>query len=129
VEAWCYAGTIPQVQTAVAQLRAINDPIALVPVRTLVPPVVFEVYGDLDKGGVTPVSIIWGGDEDRNRFELSSIKRREGSATLFAVPKLYIRTTLVTMDGIGDQKPPSPGKVQTQPKPEQNEHLLTPAGL
>jgi hypothetical protein len=106
IEAWCYAGLIPQVQTALDQVRAINEPIALVPVRTLVPPFVFEVERDLNKGGVTPVLIIWGDDQDKNRFEITGIKARSGDPRLFIVPRLYVKTTLVTMDGIGNQKPP-----------------------
>jgi hypothetical protein len=108
VEAWCHAGLIPPVQTAIEQVRAINEPIALVPVRTLFPPFVFEVEHDLTKGGVTPVLITWGDDQDKNRFELISIKTREGRASLFTVPSLYVKTTLVTMDGIGPQKVAKP---------------------
>jgi len=104
VEAWCYPGLLPKVQNALGQLRAINEPMALVPVRTLVPPFVFEVTDALGKGGVTPVLIAWGGDQEKSRFELLSVKTREGNASLFTVPKLYVKTTLVTMDGIGNQK-------------------------
>lgn len=105
VEAWCYPGVLPKVQGALAQLRVINEPIALVPVRTLVPPFVFEVSDSLNRGGVTPVLITWGGDVEKNRFALLSVKTRAGNANLFTVPKLYVKTTLVTMDGIGTQKP------------------------
>jgi hypothetical protein len=104
-EAWCYAGPLPLVEKALAQLRIVNEPMALVPVRTLVPPFVFEVNDSLGKGGVTPLAMAWGGDGEKSRFDLLGIKTREGKASLFMVPKLYVKTTLVTMDGIGDQKP------------------------
>jgi hypothetical protein len=120
VEVWCYSGPLPKVQNALAQLRAINEPIALVPVRNLVPSFVFEVNDALSKGGVTPLLISWGDDADKNRFELLSLKSREGKPSLFAVPKLYVKTTLVTMDGIGNQKPPE----AIQPiKPALHPHL------
>ena len=100
VDAWCYPGLLAPVETALSQLRMINEPIALVPVRTLLPPFVFEINDALARGGVTPLLISWGDNEDKNRFELLSIKTREGKASLFTVPKLYIKTTLVTMDGM-----------------------------
>jgi hypothetical protein len=112
VNAWCYAGALPKVQTALTAVRAINEPVALVPVRTLVPTFVYEVYDDLVKGGVTPLAIDWGDEHDKSYFDLISIKSREGKTTLFTVPKLYIKTTLVTMDGmlapVKDQEKQSP---------------------
>jgi hypothetical protein len=106
VDAWCYPTPIPKVIGAMTQLRAINDPIALVPVRELVPPFVFEIWDSLIKSGGTPLLITWGDEQDKNRFELLSIKTREGRADLFTVPRLYVKTTLITMDGIGNQKAP-----------------------
>ena len=44
VEAWCVNGTLPKMQAAMERLRAINEPMALVPVRSLVPPLVFPIY-------------------------------------------------------------------------------------
>jgi len=106
VEAWCFNGPLPKVQTAMEELRKINEPIALVPVRTLVPPIVFPVYDGLIKGGVTPVSIVWGEGRDKNYFSLVSVKTRDGNPSLFAIPKLYVKTTLITMDGITNPAPP-----------------------
>jgi hypothetical protein len=96
-EAWCYAGPIPQVQNALTQLRAMNEPMALVPVRTLVPPLVFEINASLLRGGVTPVRISWGDPQDKSEFELLSLKQRRGEANLFTVPRLFVKTTLITM--------------------------------
>jgi hypothetical protein len=106
IEAWCATGLLPQVQTAMEQLRKINEPIALVPVRILVPPIVFPIYDALARGGVTPVLITWGSDRDRNHFAFVSAKTRDGKLDLFTVPKLYMKTTLVTMDGITNPAPP-----------------------
>jgi hypothetical protein len=122
VEAWCATAPAPKVHEALDRLREINEPIALVPVRSLVPPFVFEVVSDLAKGGVTPIDITWGDDQDKNRFSVVSVKTREGRAKLFSIPPLYVKTTLVTMDGIGSQKPPGELKPQTEtvvplPKP------------
>jgi hypothetical protein len=116
VNAWCHAGPVPKVQNALEAVRAINEPIALVPVRTLVPTFVYEVYDDLVKGGVTPLAIDWGDQRDKSYFELVGIKSREGKTTLFTVPKLYLKTTLVTMDGML-----SPVKDQEK-HPEQAHH-------
>jgi len=100
VEAWCFNGPVPKIQAAMDQLRKINEPIALVPVRTMVPPIIFPIYDALAKGGSTPVVITWGGNQDRSHFSFVSAKTREPKSDLFAVPKLYVKTTLVTMDGI-----------------------------
>jgi hypothetical protein len=115
VEAWCCMTPLPKVRDALARLREINEPIALVPVRSLTPAFVFEVVDDLAKGGVTPVDITWGDDADKNHFALLSVKTREGRSKLFEVPSLYVKTTLVTMDGIGSQKPPGVLKPQSEP--------------
>jgi len=105
VEAWCYAGPLPKVQAAVEHLRTVNGPMALVPVRTIVPDFIFPVYDALVKGGVTPVLITWGGDKDKNHFRFVETNTRDGKLSLFTIPKLYMKTTLVTMDGMTDQQP------------------------
>jgi hypothetical protein len=104
VDAWCSTSPLTTVQDAMERLRTINEPVALVPVRILVPPFVFTVYDALVKGGVTPVSITWGVDEEKNQFTFVEAKKREGKPSLFAVPSTYNKTTLVTMDGMIDQK-------------------------
>jgi hypothetical protein len=104
VEAWCANGPLPKLQAAIERLRAINEPMALVPVRTIVPDFVFPVYDALVKGGVTPVLIAWGGEKDKNSFRFIEAKTLDGKPGLFTVPKLYMKTTLITMDGIIDQK-------------------------
>jgi hypothetical protein len=114
VEAWCYNGPLPKVQAAVERLRAINEPIALVPVRTIVPDFIFPVYAALVKGGVTPVLITWGGDQDKNSFRFLEAKTRDGKLSLFTVPKLYMKTTLITMDGLINQQP-APADRKTAP--------------
>jgi len=100
VEAWCFNGPLPKVQAAMDQLRRINEPIALVPVRTLVPPLVFPLYDALVKGGSTPLLITWGDARDKSHFSFVSAKTRDPKPELFAIPKLYVKTTLITMDGI-----------------------------
>jgi hypothetical protein len=120
VEAWCYAGPLPKLQAAVERLRAINEPIALVPVRTIVPDFVFPVYDGLVKGGVTPVLIVWGGDKDKNSFRFVEAKTRDGKLSLFTVPKLYIKTTLITMDGLIDQQPAHAERKKAPAKTWQN---------
>jgi len=104
VEAWCYSGPLPKLQAAVECLRAINEPMALVPVRTIVPDFVFPVYDALVRAGVSPVLITWGGDKDKNSFRFIEANTRDGKPGLFTVPKLYMKTTLISMDGLVDQK-------------------------
>ena len=121
--AWCYAGPIVQVQEAFDQLKTVNEPIALVPVRDLVPDFIFAVNDSLSRGGVTPLKIMWGDGANQNSFELLSIKNHEGNVALFSVPKVYVKTTLITMDGIGDQKPPGVYEPIKPPKARASAHL------
>ena len=121
--AWCYAGPVVQVQEAYDQLKTVNEPIALVPVRNLVPDFIFAVNESLSRGGVTPLKIMWGDGSNQNYFELQSIKNREGSVSLFSVPNVYMKTTLITMDGIGDQKPPGVYEPINPPKARASAHL------
>lgn len=104
VEAWCASDPLPKVQAAMERLRVINEPMALVPVREVVPSLVFPVYDALLKGGVTPVLITWGGERDKNHFSFVSVQTRDYKPVLFTIPSLYMKTTLVTMDGMIDQK-------------------------
>ena len=120
VEAWCYAGPLPKLQAAIERLRVINEPMALVPVRTIIPDFVFPVYDALVKGGVTPVLIAWGGDNDKNHFRFVEAQTRDGKLSLFAVPKLYMKTTLITMDGFMDKQPVNPQHQSAPPKTWQN---------
>ena len=105
VEAWCGAGLLPKVLDAVAKLREMNGPMALVPIRTIAPDFIFPVYDALTKGGVTPLEINWGDPAAAGHFMFLEARTREAKPVLFAVPKLYIKTTLVTMDGMLNQKP------------------------
>lgn len=107
IDAWCTPGLHAPVEHAVIVLRAVNEPMALVPMRNLMPPLAFVAWNALTKGGVTPVLMTWGSNEDKNRVALVSVKQREGKLSYFQVPKLYVKTTLVTMDGIANQKQPA----------------------
>ena len=100
VDAWCYAGPLPAVRAAFEKIRAMNEPMALVPVRTLVPAFLFTVYDSLAKGGSTPVLVTWGAADDKNKFSLAKETTRDNKPEVFSIPKLYIKTTLITMDGI-----------------------------
>lgn len=113
IDAWCAAGLQASVEHAELVLRAVNEPMALVPVRNFMPPLAFVAWDALTRGGVTPVLMTWGSDEDKNRVALVSVKQREGKLSYFEVPKLYVKTTLVTMDGIGNQKQPAPRQGET----------------
>jgi len=105
IKAWCYPGLLPKLQAAVEILRTVNEPMALVPVRTVVPDTIFPVYDALVKGGVTPVLITWGDEHNLNHFRFIEARTRDGQLKLFTVPKLYVKTTLVTMDGMIDSQP------------------------
>jgi hypothetical protein len=121
--AWCYAGPIVQVQEAYDQLKTVNEPIALVPVRNLVPDFIFAVNESLSRGGVTPLKIVWGDGSNQNYFVLTGIRNRTGSVSLYSVPREYMKTTLITMDGIGDQKPPGVYEPIHPPKERASAHL------
>ncbi len=108
VEAWCFNGPLPKIQAAVDRIHAINEPMALVAIRTLIPPFVFPVFGALVRGGVTPVVISWGAQQQKNSFAFVETKTRTTKPDVFSVPKLYMKTTLVSMDGLLD--PPADEK-------------------
>ena len=104
VEAWCFNGPLPKVQAAIDRLQVINEPMSLVALRTVVPPFVFPVFRALTKGSVTPLQINWGTNREKNSFAFVEGVTKEAKPTLFIVPKLYMKTTLVSMDGLIDQK-------------------------
>ena len=87
IDAWCTAGLQPPLERAIATLKEINEPMALVPVRELVPPLVFVAWSTLTKGGVTPIEMKWGGDADANRFAFVSAKTAGGQGQLFPDPE------------------------------------------
>ena len=120
VEAWCYNGLMPKVQAAIDRIRTVNEPIALVPVRTIAPDFIFPVYDALVKGGVTPVLINWGDQQDRSSFRFLKAETRDGKLSLFTVPKLYIKTTLITMDGLTNEQPAPEARKSPPAKTWQN---------
>lgn len=120
IEAWCEPRLVPEVEQALATLEVINEPMALVPVRNFMPPLAFVAWKALSKAGVTPVLMTWGSDTEFNRFELGATKHRDGRVDDFRVPKAYIKTTIITMDGIGTQG------VQGTPRPMPAKPLANP---
>ena len=117
IDAWCSPHAIPEVEQALAILKEMNEPMALVPVRPLMPPLVFVAWQALHKAGVSPVELTWGSDTEFNRMTLVSVQRREGRVSDFQVPKVYVKTTLVTMDGIGNQRAQGTHRRDENPAP------------
>ena len=115
VEAWCYAGPVPKVQAALDRLRGMSEPLALVPVRNIVPDFIFPVFAALTRGGVTPLLITWGDGSNQNFFRLVDTTTRDGKLSLFTVPKLYVKTTLITMDGLLNQPASTPDRTTSAP--------------
>ncbi len=103
IDAWCSPKSMPAVEQALATLKEMNEPMALVPVRMLVPPLIFVAWQSLHKAGVSPVQLTWGADTEFNQMTLVGVRQREGKVSDFQVPKFYVKTTLVTMDGIDGQ--------------------------
>ncbi len=103
---------LPRVTAAVARLREVDEPITLVPIRTVVPDFIFPVYDALGKSGLTPVQINWGSDTEKGEFRLIEQKTRSYEAKLFTVPTLYRQTTLITLDGMIPEQP-MPGSRST----------------
>jgi hypothetical protein len=102
---WCYNGPLPRVTAAVARLRETDEPVALVPFRTVVPDFIFPICDALAKSGLTPVQINWGSDTDKGEFLLVEQKTQPYDAKLFTVPALYRKTTLMTLDGMIPEQP------------------------
>jgi hypothetical protein len=126
IEAWCTAGVMPEVQAAIQTLRAMNEPVALVPVRMLMPTTVFIPFDAMFKAGVTPVLITWGPSQDADKFALVSIKRRDGRLTMFEKPKDYRPTTLMTMDGLTNRNLSAPTQTNMAPAEPAHAHLDNP---
>jgi hypothetical protein len=122
IDAWCAPTLLPPVEQALSILQTVNEPIALVPVRDFTPPLVFVALKAFTKGGMTPIQMTFGSDSNADHFNLLNVKQRDGKLSYFEVPKVYIRTTLVTMDGIGNQKPVS--GPHNEPVPQQINPLL-----
>jgi hypothetical protein len=115
-EVWCYNGPLPRVTEAIARLREVDEPITLVPIRTLVPDFIFPVYDALGKSGLTPVRITWGTDTGKGEFRLVDQKTRPYDAKLFSVPALYRKTTLITLDGMIPEQPMPGSRSNPAPK-------------
>jgi hypothetical protein len=120
-EVWCYPLPLPKVAAAIATLRQVNEPMALVPVREVVPDFIFPVYDALTKAGVTPILVTWGSDTAKGSFRLLDEKTRPYEAKLFTLPRLYVKTTLVTMDGMVPEQP-APG-LRGNASPSRVDHL------
>ena len=127
IDAWCTAGLQPPIERAMATLKEINEPMALVPVRELVPPLVFVAWKALTRAGVTPIDLTWGGEGETSHFAFVSTRQREGRIAYFQIPPLYRKTTLLSMDGIGNQKPTELRRAPDQgPAPIQHDPPNTP---
>jgi hypothetical protein len=103
--AWCYAGVIPKVTKIIAHLRIVNGPMALIALRQVVPDHIFTVYDALTRANLTPLAMSWGQGSEGGEFHLVKLETREPRPDVFAVPKLYIKTTLESMDGMTDDQP------------------------
>jgi hypothetical protein len=104
-DVWCYNGPLPKVTEAIARLRETDEPITIVPIRTLVPDFIFPVFDALTKSGLTPIEITWGSDTTAGMFKLIEEKTQPYDAKFFTVPKLYHKTTLITLDGLIPEQP------------------------
>jgi hypothetical protein len=103
--AWCYAGPLPKVTSIIAHLRIVNGPMALVALRQVVPDHIFTVYDALTRANITPLAMTWGQASEGGEFHVVKLETREPRPDVFAVPKLYIKTTLESIDGMTDQQP------------------------
>jgi len=115
-DVWCYNGPLPKVTEALARLRETDEPITIVPIRTLVPDFIFPVYDTLTKSGLTPVLITWGSDTTACSFRLIEQKTQPYDARLFSVPRLYAKTTLITLDGMILEQPMPNSRSQPAPR-------------
>jgi hypothetical protein len=100
IQAWCTEDVVPDADRAFKELREVNEPMALVPIRELVPPIVFMVYDQLHKSHITPLFIHWGGAKQGNTFSCTKVEYESYSPNLFHIPGSFRKTTLATMDGI-----------------------------
>lgn len=108
LEAWCVEQRVGGLKENLDRIKEVNEPIALVAVRPVMPPEFFVAVDSLYKAQVTPVEIAWGGTkqargDDKTRLTLTSIQTKEVSPALFVVPKTYLPTKLLALEGITEE--------------------------
>jgi hypothetical protein len=100
VEAWCVEKELPGLKLSLDQIKKINEPMALVPVRPILPAIAFRVVDSLFKAHVTPIEILWGDGGDRNRLTLTRLESKKMDLKSFAVPNTFRKVQLNALDGI-----------------------------
>jgi len=100
VEAWCVENQLAGLKPALDQVKKINEPMALVPVRPILPAIAFLVVDSLFKAQVVPVEIDWGQSTDRNRLTLVKLESKNVDSKSFSVPNTYRKVQLNALDGI-----------------------------
>lgn len=121
LEAWCVEQRVGGLKENLDRIKEVNEPMALVPVRPVLPPEFFVAVDSLYKAQVTPVEVAWGGtkqsrDDDRTRLTLRSIESKQISPALFTVPKTYLPSKLQALEGVVDEDKDKPTPVPV-PKP------------
>lgn len=108
LEAWCIEQRVGGLKENLDRLKEINEPMALVPVRPVLPPEFFVAVDSLYKAQVTPVEIAWGSvqdkSEEKTRLTLMGIQRKEISPALFEVPKTYLPSKLQALEGVSEDE-------------------------
>jgi hypothetical protein len=115
-DVWCASGPLPKVTEALARLHETDEPITIVPIRTLVPDFIFPVIDALTKASLTPVQINWGSATTAGSFRLVEQKTQPYDARLFSVPRLYTKTTLITLDGMIPEQPMPNARTNAAPR-------------
>lgn len=103
IDAWCVEQRVDGLKEDLDRIKEINEPMALVPVRPVMPPEFFVVVDSLYKAQVSPVEISWGEKEDKTRLTLISIQHKEVPASQFQVPETYLPSKLQALEGIVDE--------------------------
>lgn len=108
LEAWCIEQRVGGLKENLDRIKEVNEPIALVAVRPVMPPEFFVAVDSLYKAQVTPVEVAWGGTkqsrgDDKTRLRLVSIQTKEVSPKLFAVPEGYLPAKLQALEGVTDE--------------------------
>lgn len=102
IEAWCVGQRVGGLKENLDRLKQVNEPMALVAVRPMLPPEFFVVVDSLYKAEVSPVEIAWGDHDDRTRLTLVRIEHKEVPVSLFQVPQTYLPSKLQALEGIVD---------------------------
>jgi hypothetical protein len=100
VEAWCVETQVPLFHELLERLREINEPMALAPLRPLLPPLYFVVAESLRKAGVTPVELSWTQHSSPSQVTFQGAGEKKTESGQWKIPEGYLKSEMGALEGI-----------------------------